>query len=587
MASVWATTQSMTKMTSFGNPKFNKSKKTRTMKKIFYILASAIVALGAVACDNEGLDNIAPEANGDTVSFVATIDNTKTDLGADLSTVWTAGDVIKVEWNGKTYDFTNSDDDVNTFSCTDEGLSAIKTAEIKATYSNNNDGAIDSEAGTAGALLTYEGAFSGISFDVKNAFLKFTATEGAVVTLTASAKIFSTTDGTTFHIIATGEAQYVAINPATTTITYAIDGNTIKTSQENTLEAKNIYNLGELKAAEVYLVPTAEWSQDNAWFAARFTEPQTTAANVSTRAGETEAWVKMTDNDYDGVYECSIPGAYNKVTFYRMNPGSDKLDLSNKWNYSKTLDVTAYACCVISGWDNGGTWGEKPAAPTYAVAGTFDNWAGTNMTAVDGKDHLYVKKSIKFDAYGQFKLKSSTNVWWGTSTITNANQNVYFKLDGNSNIKVVNAGTYDIYFDRANLKVYLMESGKSYTAATEQTENGKDQVIEDGNRLYLKPNANWKQASARFAVYTWDGGEQWFNLTLVDGETDIYTVLLPKTIKNIIFCRMNPGNTANNWNQKWNQTSNLTVPTNGTNLYTVKESTWDKGGGTWSTYTAK
>lgn len=248
MASVWATTQSMTKVTSFGNPKFNKSKKTRTMKKIFYILASAIVALGAVACDNEGLDNIAPEANGDTVSFVATIDNTKTDLDENLATVWTAGDVIKVEWNGKTYHFTNSDDDVNTFSCTDEGLSAIKTAEIKATYSNNNDGAIDSEAGTEGALLTYEGAFSGIIFDVKNAFLKFTATEGAAVTLTASAKIFSTTDGTTFNVIATGEAQYVAINPATTTITYAIGGKTVKTSQENTLEAKKVYNLGELVA---------------------------------------------------------------------------------------------------------------------------------------------------------------------------------------------------------------------------------------------------------------------------------------------------------------------------------------------------
>lgn len=242
MASVWATTQSMTKVTSFGNPKFNKSKKTRTMKKIFYILASAIVALGAVACDNEGLDNIAPEANGDTVSFVATIDNTKTDLDENLATVWTAGDVIKVEWNGKTYHFTNSDDDVNTFSCTDEGLSAIKTAEIKATYSNNNDGAIDSEAGTEGALLTYEGAFSGIIFDVENAFLTITADKGATIALTASANIFST--GNSLKLTATGAEQYIAVNPETTTIALSIDDKAIKTSQENTLAVKKIYNLG-------------------------------------------------------------------------------------------------------------------------------------------------------------------------------------------------------------------------------------------------------------------------------------------------------------------------------------------------------
>ena len=47
---------------------------------------------------------------------------------------------------------------------------------------------------------------------------------------------------------------------------------------------------------------------------------------------------------------------------------------------------------------------------------------------------------------------------------------------------------------------------------------------------------------------------------------------------------MNPGTTANNWDNKKNQTGDLTVQTNGNNLYTVKEGTWDNGGGTWSTY---
>ena len=104
--------------------------------------------------------------------------------------------------------------------------------------------------------------------------------------------------------------------------------------------------------------------------------------------------------------------------------------------------------------------------------------------------------------------------------------------------------------------------------------------------LYLKPNANWKVDNARFAAYFFGAGETWVDATLVEGETDIYSVAAPAGYPNVIFCRMNPGATANNWNNKWNQTADLTVPTDGTNFYTVKEDTWDNGGGTWSVYTA-
>lgn len=219
------------------------------MKKIFYILASAIVALGAVACENDAMDNIA-NTEGDTVSFVANIDDTKTDL-LDKQTIWDDDDTIVINWNDGTKDrvsfFKNSGNSV--FTCTEDGLNAIKEADIIASYSNKNDGAIDSEADTAGAWLYYKGTFADLEsgkkcFEVQNAFLKFTATEGVVVTLTASAEIFSTS--TELTLTATGEAQYVAVLPATTTITYAIGGETIKTSKENTLEAKKIYDLGEL-----------------------------------------------------------------------------------------------------------------------------------------------------------------------------------------------------------------------------------------------------------------------------------------------------------------------------------------------------
>ena len=107
-----------------------------------------------------------------------------------------------------------------------------------------------------------------------------------------------------------------------------------------------------------------------------------------------------------------------------------------------------------------------------------------------------------------------------------------------------------------------------------------------GEVLYLTPNSNWKQSNARFAVYFFgNNGNTWASMTKVEGETDLYQVTVPSgSWNNLIFCRMNPSASANNWNNKWNQTSDLTY--DGTNNhYTVKSGTWDSGGGTWSVYT--
>lgn len=103
--------------------------------------------------------------------------------------------------------------------------------------------------------------------------------------------------------------------------------------------------------------------------------------------------------------------------------------------------------------------------------------------------------------------------------------------------------------------------------------------------LYLTPNSNWKVDGARFAAYFFGNGEKWASMTLVEDETNLYSVVAPEGYPNVIFCRMNPANTDNNWNNKWNQTSDLKVPTDGTNHYTIAEGAWDKGAGSWSTYT--
>lgn len=110
--------------------------------------------------------------------------------------------------------------------------------------------------------------------------------------------------------------------------------------------------------------------------------------------------------------------------------------------------------------------------------------------------------------------------------------------------------------------------------------------IPSGTKLYLTPNTNWKTDNARYAAYFFGDGEAWGGMTAVSGEKDLYEVTTPGTGKNftnVIFCRMNPSASANNWNNKWNQTSDL-IYDGVNNHYTVKAGTWDKGGGTWSFY---
>lgn len=105
--------------------------------------------------------------------------------------------------------------------------------------------------------------------------------------------------------------------------------------------------------------------------------------------------------------------------------------------------------------------------------------------------------------------------------------------------------------------------------------------------LYLRPNSNWFEDNARFAAYFYnDYGNTWVSMNTVDGEDNLYSVAVPEgEWSAVIFCRMNPGTTGNNWDNKWNQTGDLMFDSITGNCYEVAEGTWDNGGGTWTTYT--
>lgn len=101
--------------------------------------------------------------------------------------------------------------------------------------------------------------------------------------------------------------------------------------------------------------------------------------------------------------------------------------------------------------------------------------------------------------------------------------------------------------------------------------------------LYLDADV-WNTSDARFAVYSFGNGEEWTDMTLVSGS--VYKVDVKTSYPNLIFVRMNGETSENNWDNDWNKTNDLTLPSDNKNLYTITG--WGNYGenspGSWSLY---
>ena len=235
-------------------------------------------------------------------------------------------------------------------------------------------------------------------------------------------------------------------------------------------------------------------------------------------------------------------------------------------------------------------------ASRLGVVGSFaaSGWATDAILYTTPTEGLLVAEGVVMEAADAFKIRTA-GTWEGAvnvgrGAVNYIQTNKYFTASaeiGASDIVVEAAGTYDIYFNYNTMVVYLMAAGVAYTEATEQTTNGQEPITEEPEltegMLFLSPNSNWMTDGARFAAYFFGtGGNAWVGMTDSDGDS-IYEVNIPVgDYDSVIFCRMNPSTTSNSWDNKWNQTADLVIPTDGTNLYIIAEGAWDKGQGTWS-----
>lgn len=129
--------------------------------------------------------------------------------------------------------------------------------------------------------------------------------------------------------------------------------------------------------------------------------------------------------------------------------------------------------------------------------------------------------------------------------------------------------------------LFLGEGSTSYTTIKSVTVTTPSPTTQT---VYLRPTNLWNADNARFAVYYWDASNTgWANMTRTSDCEEVYVAQIPANYPNIIFCRMNPNTTGNNWDNKWNQTVNLSVEDG--NVYTITGGSNDNYTGSWTAYT--
>lgn len=229
----------------------------RIMKKIYAFMVAAI-ALTAVSCNNEAIDEVVGGeniVNGDYITTLTVgLDNTRTQY-SEGKTIWKAGDEISL--NGSVYELTNGANSGNGTFSLKEGETPILAGldNYSVMYPANCDNIPTTQDAVAGSfdpkaavLGTSTNGLEGLTLCPYHALVKFTvAADSQSVSL-----LGYTLEGT----ITAGETYYIAVEPDTYAgLTAVVDEAEVKsTAKEIQLDVRDVLNLGVLPVASDYAI---------------------------------------------------------------------------------------------------------------------------------------------------------------------------------------------------------------------------------------------------------------------------------------------------------------------------------------------
>lgn len=228
--------------------------------------------------------------------------------------------------------------------------------------------------------------------------------------------------------------------------------------------------------------------------------------------------------------------------------------------------------------------GSATFVATPAEGYDFDGWYNNSSVTPVSNKATYVCENIKadFTLHARFKLKEfevkasavlngavsnacgtvqagdttaastvSTVAKWGESVALTATPKSGYSFSG----WYTDLGCTQPYTDdyKNNSLTTVIKANTTVYAKFE---------VEQKRVLYLQINNDWKTSNARYAAYVWTDGKDpmWFDLSQEDG--DVYRVELTaeaKSWSNVIFVKMKPNTTDNEWKYSDAQTADLKI----------------------------
>lgn len=508
-------------------------KMSKEMKKFWNLMLAVLVMLGAAACTETDESVDAGQKAG--VSFYATFgdDDTRayiddTDGDKKWTTIWESGDTLSVTntADNSDYTFVCTDAATGKFTCEDSTAANLVGKSVTISSDSNNHPR-DSRLGKKALyVLTTDVTFTQdatIQLTSQTSFLRYTYEGEGDVTLKLE---LQASDGSEVYAfidnkVETNEITFSGIKgenfvpfwcgvnstdvERNATLSYSIDGVKVKEATINRIGCGKVYNLGTLtepeNLAKVYLVPNDGWKADGAWFSAHFFNSADGFADV-----------KMTDDNADGIYECSVPADMEKVLFCRMNPAFTEFAWNEEgatdenlhvWNQTadEVIGVEPDNYYYILDWAKG-IWGDKDGyelpVRTLGIIGLGGNWDVDKDMTLEGD--YYTLKSVAVTATDSFKVRANDawaeNYGLASSATVDAiaieKDTMYSLVQDGKNMQLA-AGTYDFYFNDTTKEFYAMTPGTT-----------PDDLSIAQYKIYVHPyNCVW----TKFNLYSWDAAD--------------------------------------------------------------------------------
>lgn len=479
------------------------------MKKIWNLMLVALVMLGAAACTEKDANVDANEKAG--FSFYAEVaDATRATIEKDgevWNTKWELGDKLYVTAGETSYEFLCTDVATGKFTCSADGVESLVGQPVTITTDGKHHSLQGKKALYTAATVESFGPDANIELEALTSFFRYTYYGEGEVKLTLSAAAFRNEAGEAVDevVISGNGEQFVAFWPTgeEVTLTYAIDGVTVKETKKE-FEKGMVYNLGDRSPVYKVYVYNYQTNWSNVYMymwddldTRIFGDwPGSKASATETINGyEYMVWTIPTEHNGKAVNMILNNNAGSQTGDFALGTlDKDYYLLLNGTTISVVEDKENPEPEVVEG---------EPQPSSWALAGDFNSWGDKVMYTTDTAD-LFVAKSVAIGAYKEVKIKAVGN--WSTSYgggINYLNANVWTAVYiGGSNFSIVNAGTYDIYFDNANKRIYVMTEGTDVSAATHQSSNGAAPDLSGASWGLCGAHNNWGTPDIKLV---WDG----------------------------------------------------------------------------------